>query len=364
MDTPKRKSYKIGNNHSPVYISEDSAAFVKTWRHHIGTHKARNVFVLLDENVEKSFPDILNLFFNEANSKLHVKRMPGGEKLKTWNHASEICDELSALKADRSWVMVSIGGGTLSDLAGFTASIYKRGISCVFLPTSLMAMIDASIGGKNALNQGILKNQIGTYYFSEFIFVYPPFLQSLDKSELKSGYAELIKHALLHSSKSLWNKILKQGIGVLPDMKMLADAIRVKMKIVQQDPFEKHQRLFLNFGHSFGHAIESYYNDSGQRITHGEAVAMGMQFALFLSAELEFISVETANSFRMYIHKEFPFPKNLKFNDFLPYLHHDKKILHGQHRIILFKGFGSFTVEYLDIKKLEETYDLFIKGIA
>lgn len=349
-------SYRIGNNASPVYVSNKLIDFKRYWRYHIGTHVKRNLFVLLDENVEKAFPQIISDFFDNEHFNVHLKRLKGGEHIKSLKVASEIWDELSVLTADRSWVMVGIGGGTTTDLTGFTSSAYKRGIPCVFIATSLMAMIDASIGGKNALNQGVLKNQIGTFYFPKFVFVHPPFLKSLPKAEYRSGYAEMLKHALLHKNDNLWKKLSARNIDDLPEISLLAEAIRVKVKIVQKDPYEKNQRLFLNFGHSFAHAIESYYIESKSPISHGEAVAYGMQFALFLSAEKFNASKKRANELMQFIGSLYPIPAALSFEHFAKYLRYDKKILHGKLRIILFKNFGDFEVTYLSEEELKSGY--------
>lgn len=359
MEETKKNVCRVGNNRLPVYVSEDLNNFARNWRHHLGSHENRHLYVLLDENVDQAFPDLISILFEKSLFNTHVKKLTGGEGTKTITTAIEIWDELSALKADRSWVIVSIGGGTLSDLAGFIASLYKRGLPCVFLPSSLMAMIDASVGGKNALNQGVLKNQIGTYYFPEFIFVYPPFLKSLPQKEYYSGYAELIKHSLLHSNDNLWKKLLHRNMLDLPNAKLLADAIRIKIKIVEKDPYEKHQRLFLNFGHSFGHAIESYYNFSGKSISHGQAVTYGMQVALFLSKKEGFLSYDSAKKITDVLQSQYPFPKELEFSDFSTYLSHDKKVMHGKLRVILFKDFGKFDIVQFKDSELKELYQDF-----
>ncbi|PLW91840.1 MAG: hypothetical protein C0592_13795 [Marinilabiliales bacterium] len=360
MNQDKSTRYRIGKNESPVYVSEALQDFSSHWRHHLGTHNKRNLFVLLDENVELAFPDIISDLFDDRFHNVHIKKLKGGEQLKNLVVATEIWDELSALNADRSWVIVSIGGGTLSDLAGFTASAYKRGIPCVFVPTSLMAMIDASVGGKNALNQGSLKNQIGTYYFPQFVFVFPRFLKSLPEEEYRSGYAELIKHALLHVNNNLWNTLQNRDMSELPDASLLASAIRVKMKIVQTDPFENNKRLFLNFGHSFGHAIESYFIDHNKPVKHGEAVASGMQFALYMSVKKSLIASALAEKLSSMLESIYPFPQNLEMNELINYMRHDKKVVHGKIRIILFKDFGRFKIDFATEEELLVAFSEFI----
>ena len=199
--------------------------------------------------------------------------------------ADAIIEQLIAFHADRQSVLVGIGGGVITDITGYVASVYMRGISFGFVPTSLLAMVDASIGGKNGIDVGEYKNMVGIIRQPSFLLYDFSLLQTLPRQEWSNGFAEIIKHACI-LDRPLFNLLEKQGLDmVMKNKKLLAQIIErnvnLKSGIVKRDEFEKGDRKLLNFGHTLGHALETQYE-----LTHGQAVALGMVFACWLSAQL------------------------------------------------------------------------------
>lgn len=361
MEANKKSIQRVAGNNSPVYVSQNLLKdFSASWRHHIGTDKRTSVFVLIDENVLSSTSVLLKSILDLPFIDCHVEKFCGGEDIKSISTVLKFWDKLSSLQVDRTWVLLAIGGGTITDLAGFIASTYKRGLRTVYLPTTLMAMIDASIGGKNAINQQELKNQIGTFYLPSFVFVYPEFLKTLPKKELHSGYAEVFKHAMLSKTDSLFNKLKKSGIDVLPSEKIILEAIRIKQRIVVKDPKEKNLRIVLNLGHTLGHAFESYFFNKKEPITHGQAVAWGMQFAIYVSRQKDYLSEKIALLFSDILLEHFKRPIGITFADLRAYLKQDKKNVNGMIRMVLPMGFASYKLEYVDIEELNDLYESFL----
>ena len=355
VEAKKKSKQIVAGNNSPVIVSNNLIKdFSASWRHYIGTDKRTSVFVLIDENVQSSasklIKSIISLPFIDSN----VEVLCGGEEIKSIQGVLKFWDKLSSLEVDRTWVLLAIGGGTITDLAGFIASTYKRGLRTVYLPTTLMAMVDASIGGKNAVNQKKIKNQIGTFYLPKFVFVYPAFLESLPKKELHSGYAELFKYAMLSKSDSLLNKLKKTGIDILPSDKILLESIRIKQRIVRKDPKEKNLRISLNLGHTMGHAFESCFYKKNESITHGQAVAWGMQFAIYVSKQKGYISDKIAVSFSDLLFEHYKKPVNIAFADLRTYLKQDKKNANGMIRMVLPMGFARYKFEDIDIEDLSD----------
>jgi 3-dehydroquinate synthase len=245
------------------------------------------VFLLADSNLPDSYSmDIVKVC--KIETKTHLFKMKGGEQIKTHKHLIRIYNELDVVGADRTSVFICLGGGTISDLGGFAASTYKRGIDLVILPTTVVGMVDAAIGGKNGINveskEGILKNQIGTFYQPKLTGIDFKWLDSLPKDEVKSGWGEMLKHALLTGGPHL-----EQFKNAEPNLASLAPLIinsgNIKEGIVGRDVKENGERAILNLGHTIGHAIESLDLDSsnGSESKHGIAIAWGIVFTLEVS---------------------------------------------------------------------------------
>ncbi len=241
------------------------------------------IFVITDCNTNiKCLPLLDNVLDNESP----VFTIKDGEKNKNIENVVKVWNFLSNNSADRSSILLNIGGGVLCDTAGFAASTFKRGISFANIPTTLLSQVDASVGGKTGINFNDLKNEIGTFAFPCRVFINTVFLRTLDKEHILSGFAEMIKHALIHSEDYLTDL---QSINPATDydgdfmLQLIKKSVDIKNEIVIADPTEKSIRKALNFGHTAGHAFESFFLDTSKHLLHGYAVAQGMIIELYLS---------------------------------------------------------------------------------
>ena len=238
--------------------------------------EASQVFILTDENVAPFWlPEVAHWLHCETATDIVIKP---GEQHKNLQTIQRIWKTLMKHRADRNTLLINLGGGTITDLGGFAASTYKRGIMFINVPTTLLAMVDAAIGGKTGIDFGGAKNQIGTFAEAEEVLVDPVFLSTLPRREILSGMAEMLKYGFIADAK-----LLEINIGNYQDFILRAGEI--KREIVKQDPREEGIRKILNFGHTLGHAIESHCMTTNHPLLHGEAVSMGMCAALWLSVK-------------------------------------------------------------------------------
>ena len=182
-------------------------------------------------------------------------------------------------------ILLNLGGGVVTDLGGFVASTFKRGIDFINIPTTLLAMVDASVGGKTGVDLGILKNQVGVINQPQMVLIFPDFLNTLDQRQLKSGFAEMLKHGLI-ADKDYWCELTQIDLNDYKNH--IQKSVAIKHNIVEQDPTEQHVRKKLNFGHTLGHAVESYFleHTTKRTLLHGEAIAIGMILEAYLSHKL------------------------------------------------------------------------------
>jgi len=258
-------------------------AFKKT----LSNLQESSVFILVDPNTKKH---CLPVFLEKSNLQkaYTVVEMPHGEVNKTISTCETIWTELSNKGADRGSLLINLGGGVVTDLGGFVAATFKRGIAFINIPTSLLAMVDASVGGKNGVDLGMLKNQVGLIQNPDAVIIDTTFLRTLPKKELVSGYAEMLKHGLIHSEK-YWNEIQSFFEADEEEVaKLIWESVCIKKEVVDEDPREEHRRKTLNYGHTLGHAIESYSHQNSIRtpLLHGDAVAIGIILATYISSEL------------------------------------------------------------------------------
>lgn len=236
------------------------------------------VFLLRDANLEPiASPQLIACLRDAGYPAATGAVVPAGEIHKTLSTCEQIWKSMFGAQLDRRALVVNLGGGVVGDMGGFCAATYKRGIDFIQIPTTLLAMTDAAIGGKLAVDFQGFKNAVGVFRNPAAVFADPAFLQTLPERERRSGFAEVIKHALI-GDPELWQSI-RQDINHLDDLNweaLLEASIAVKVRVVTEDPFEKGLRAVLNFGHTVGHAVESFFLETHTPLTHGEAVAIGM----------------------------------------------------------------------------------------
>ncbi|MGI6223140.1 MAG: 3-dehydroquinate synthase [Prevotella sp.] len=243
------------------------------------------IFVLTDEITRrKCWPLMQNFLVLRDASVIEI---PATDVNKNLDSLSHVWKELAAAQATRHALLINLGGGMVTDLGGFAASTYKRGIDFINIPTTLLSMVDASVGGKTGINFEGLKNEIGVFNTAQCVIFYMPFLKTLDTPNLLSGYAEMLKHGLLDSEET-WAEVMNLDLRT-DDMKKLSEVVMksvgVKQRIVKADPKERGLRKALNLGHTFGHAFEEFsLRHDKKPILHGHAVAYGLVADLYLSS--------------------------------------------------------------------------------
>jgi 3-dehydroquinate synthase len=297
--------------------------------------KGRAAFLLTDENVSRHWLGEL-LPQIDTQGSLDVIEVEPGEHSKSAEIALHIIDQLMECGAGRDALIINLGGGMITDLGGFIASIYKRGIEYINVPTSLLGMIDASSGGKTGINHSDVKNVIGTFYPAKEILLCSDFLRTLPETEKNSGFGEMLKHGYLSGSR-LWKKMIGLDTSALPDNALIAECIAVKNKIVRSDPFEQGARKLLNLGHTFGHAYESYFLKNGRPLSHGQCVALGMITEALVARQKKLASKDNTEAFVHGILRFFPAGQTElpPFDDIVPFLLQDKKNIKGKLRMTL-----------------------------
>ena len=257
-----------------------------------------SIAILVDENTEEHcLPHLTNI------ENYHIIKIQSGESNKTLSTCEYIWTEMTTLQMDRQSLLINLGGGVIGDMGGFCAATYKRGIDFINVPTTLLSMVDASVGGKLGIDFGYFKNHIGLFQSPQAVLVDPIFLNSLSTRQLNSGYAEVIKHALITSNND-WESIQSFSFDNPNWAALIQRAIEIKSAVVNEDWKEQGLRKTLNFGHTIGHAIESHFLNNDQvSVLHGEAVAAGMVTELYLSVQNHrFPSIEL-KAIEMYILK-------------------------------------------------------------
>jgi len=272
--------------------------------------------------------------------------IPAGEEHKNIDTCQWIWNELENINADRQSVLICVGGGMVTDIGGFAASVYKRGIDFIHFPTTLLAMVDAAYGGKNGIDYRGYKNELGLFRHARYLYIEPAFLQSLSARLIHSGMAEMIKHALL-SGEDYWQEIQSYTAHDFCLLSSIQRSLGVKINIVQQDEFDMQIRQRLNWGHSIGHAIESYSLNQNTPLLHGEAIMLGMLYECCISETIFGLSSSIFQTLLELQQKFFPqLLMNYHFSDILPYVDQDKKNNQG-YRMSLLKAPGECVVQTL-----------------
>ncbi|CAM4156583.1 3-dehydroquinate synthase [Flavobacterium antarcticum] len=305
------------------------------------------IFIIVDENTsEHCLPVFLPHLATET--RFEIIELESGEINKNIQTCSEVWSILTDFGADRKSLILNLGGGVITDLGGFVASTFKRGIEFINVPTTLLGMVDASVGGKNGVDLGSLKNQIGTITNPKLVVIDTRFLETLPQNQMRSGLAEMLKHGLIYD-KQYWNRfsdLAQLDTSDLDDL--IYEAIAIKNHIVQQDPKENGIRKALNFGHTLGHAIESYFLESQEKTTllHGEAIAIGMILESYLSLQKKLITSEEYIQIKETIKSIFGTVEILQ-EDLTPIcdlLIHDKKNEYGKIQFALLDGIGTIKI--------------------
>ncbi len=255
-----------------------------------------NVAVLVDENTHRHCYPLLRDHLPEHT----LVQIKSGEIHKNIETCVSIWSVLTQQSFDRKGIMINLGGGVIGDMGGFCARTYKRGISFINVPTTLLAQVDASAGGKLGIDFEHFKNHIGLFSEPDQVIIDPVFLQTLSARELRSGYAEVIKHNLI-ADKAGWEKIKNTPFEQLDWKAIIQHSVKLKQNVTDQDPTEKGIRKILNFGHTIGHAVESFLMQRNRAILHGEAVAVGMIAEAQASYALGFINAASLEEITSYI---------------------------------------------------------------
>jgi len=259
-----------------VIINDDIESELK---HFFKENTFTKIGVLVDENARQHCLPIVENTLPPNYSLIEIK---SGEEQKNLDTCAFIWNKLTGLAFDRKSLLINLGGGVIGDMGGFCAATYKRGIAFINIPTTLLAQVDASVGGKLGIDFLGFKNHIGVFQEPKNVFISSKFLQTLDRRELRSGFSEVIKHCLIHDAKK-FEEISKKNLEQQDWADVIRHSVEVKRQVVRKDPHEKGLRKILNFGHTLGHAIETYFMNSGNRILHGEAIAKGMICETWLS---------------------------------------------------------------------------------
>jgi 3-dehydroquinate synthase len=307
-----------------------------------------NIIVISDENVYEHHKSRLDAF--------PVILVKPGEIYKIQATADHIINELIRLEAHKNTLLLGVGGGVVTDLTGYVASVYMRGIKCGFVPTTILAMVDAAIGGKNGIDVGVYKNMVGTIRQPEFIFYDYSFLQSLPVKEWVNGFAEVIKHACI-KDKLLFSVLERYSLhDYQADKTLVAELIErnveIKTAIVTNDEFETGERKLLNFGHTIGHAIENLHG-----IPHGHAVSVGMVAECNLSEKLNGLHfADAAKIVKLLSQYKLPVDIETDHRKVFEVLKMDKKRKDEGIYLVLLKHIGEAEIKYINLSLLEDNF--------
>lgn len=313
----------------------------------LASRSPSKIFFLVDENTHEKclIPLLQNL---PDLNEMEILEVEAGESSKSVEVLSQLWEALSDLEADRSSLLVNVGGGMITDLGGFLASSYMRGIDFINFPTSLLAQVDASVGGKTGINLNHHKNRIGLFQEPIFTGICNDFLDSLSQVERLSGFAEMLKHGLI-SDKSYWEELCNFPIlDEYPNTRLIQKSVEIKAGFVNQDFRESGSRKILNFGHSIGHAYESLALENNISLPHGFAIAYGMMAESILSTKYLGLTEDDMNDIVLQIQGKYPEMEfEYKVDDLMAFIKVDKKNKEGKLNFSLLKSIGKaeFNVE-------------------
>lgn len=298
------------------------------------------VFLLIDENTEKHCLPYLD---KKVDFSYEIIKIKSGEHYKNLDSCMKVWGYLNN-NADRKSLLINLGGGVITDMGGFIASTFKRGIDFINIPTTLLSIVDASVGSKTGINFNSLKNQIGVFSDPILIIIDTEYLKTLDERNIKSGYGEIFKHSLI--SGNLFNELINDSKKLYSDQ-IIYNSINVKNNIVLRDRKEENIRKYLNFGHTIGHAIESIKLNSNNKVFHGEAVIAGIIIELYMSHKVLKFPIDIVRKIKQHLDKIFVkiyiSPNEIK--DLFKLLQFDKKNYSNNINFVLLKGIGNCEVD-------------------
>jgi len=336
-----------------IVISKNAIAYLENF---LSSQEYTKVFVLVDENTRKHCLPELKYPFDT------IIEIESGELNKNLDSATAIWESMLALGADRHSALVNLGGGVIGDMGGFCAATYMRGIDFIQVPTTLLAMVDASVGGKLGIDLQHAKNIIGLFEEPAMNFIHLPFLDTLEKRQFMSGYAEMLKHGLILDHK-IWEELRE-----LDERRLLLQvekSIILKRSVAEEDPLEEGLRKVLNFGHTIGHGLESYALANNMDVLHGEAVAAGMIIESILSAKsgLNLESLQEIKSVLYGYYGSLPF-QGEQAEAIWQFVLKDKKNKRAQINCTLLKSIGTAVINRpISFDEFEEAFNNYLKGV-
>ena len=329
----------------------------------------KKILILTDENTKVHCLDLFFSNFKKTDKKIaemvsstsYYFSVEPGEKAKNLNTSNHIWEFLTDNGFKRNDLIINLGGGMVSDLGGFVASTYMRGIQFVNIPTTLLGMVDASIGGKTGIDLSGIKNIIGTFQFAKLVLIDVEFLNSLSKKQIAAGYAEMIKHSLIDNNHE-WEKISQ--INSLEDInsEMIYKSINIKVGIIESDSMELNIRKHLNFGHTLGHAIETYLLGSEREILHGEAIAIGLILETYISSLKTNFDLKITKEIKNHINKHYEI---IEFSEesipkIIHLLKYDKKNNNDEPMFVLLNNVGEMKINQpVDIELIKEAFKFY-----
>lgn len=316
----------------------------------------QKVFVITDKNVWKIYGSIIDKAIEDIGIEYFIEIIKPGEESKCISTVEAIINQLAKKNIGKGDLIIAIGGGVVGDLSGFISSVYMRGIDFINVPTTLLSQVDSSIGGKTGVNLDFGKNLVGTFYQPKMVVIDTDFLESLSGRVYRDGMAEVIKYALIRDRK-LFEILFKNDINSIKNEmeSVIAMCCSIKRDVVQNDEFDKGERMILNFGHTLGHAIESYY--SYNKYTHGEAVAIGMSRIVHILYKNNMIGYKIYENVISLI-KKYGLPiydENIENLDLLRHIYNDKKNMGEYLNVIVIEDIGN-------AKILKRSLDFFRGG--
>ena len=353
-------SKKIASIGYDIYVENGLAALDQF----IQKNKFSKLFFLADSTTEElCLPIVLKNL--PSVTSYDIITIDPGEENKNIDFCIGIWKMLLDFEADRNSLLINVGGGVVTDMGSFAAATFKRGIAFVHVPTTLLSQVDASVGGKTGIDMDDVKNCIGTFTQPQVVVIDPIFLKTLPERQVVSGFAEMIKHGLIADAQEL--NILENTTAKNISIDRIEQSIRIKNEIVKADPEEKGLRKILNFGHTIGHAIESYFLQSKSPLLHGEALAMGMYCETYLSQKHHSLSEKEAEDIFQLLKSIFPLAAipETAISSLLNFMKQDKKNLGDQIGFALLDNIGSCSYNhYLSSEEITKSLHFYQKTVA